>query len=110
MRIFKMKKLKIIGSGNKGKRNFFVFEKKDIIFSAFPLLLISLGFKNIGVYEDYQESPPTIEDMKNSIENFSNEEYDIDLIYTSNRIILIVRTDISNREKLILAIKKISYY
>ena len=71
--------------------------------------MISLGFKDIGIYEDYQESPPKIEDMENSIENFSNEEYDIDLIYTSNRVILIIRTDVSNREKLIPAINKISH-
>ncbi len=104
-----MEKLKIVGAGNKKRRNFFVFEKSDAIFSIFPMFLISLGFKDIGIYEDYQESLPKIEDMGNSIENFSNEEYDIDLIYTSNRIIFIIRTDEGNREKLIPAIKKISH-
>jgi hypothetical protein len=103
-------KLKLVGSGNEGNRNFFILSKEDSFFSLFPLFLIGCGIKNIGIYEDYQEDKPDINSFNNKIENFKNEEYDIDLIYTSDKIILIVRTDISNREKLLFGIKKISKF
>ena len=100
------KKLKLIGSGNEGARNFFILSKEDSFFSLFPLFLIGCGIKNIGIYEDYQEDKPNINSFNNKIENFNNEDYDIDVIYTQDRIILIVRTDISNRDDLLFGIKK----
>ncbi len=103
-----MTKLKLIGSGNEGRRNFFILSKEDSFFSSFPLLLIGCGFKSIGIYEDYQEDKPNINLFNNKIEHFQNEDYDIDLIYTQDKLILIVRTDVSNREKLLFGIKKIA--
>jgi len=100
-------KLRLVGSGNKGERNFFILTKEKSFFSLFPLFLINCGFKNIGVYEDYQEEEPNIDIFSNKIEHFQNENYDIDLIYTSNRVILIVRTAETNRNKLIKAINRI---
>ncbi len=103
-------KLKLIGSGNEDNRHFFILSKEDSFFSLFPLFLIGCGIKNISVYEDYQEDKPKISSFNNIIENFKNEEYDIDVIYTHNRIVLIVRTDRSNRDKLLVGIKKISEF
>lgn len=101
-----MSKLKLIGSGNEENRNFFILNKEDSFFSLFPIFLIGCGIKNIGIYEDYQEEKPNINQFTNKIENFRNEKYDIDIIYTNDRIILIVRTEISNRDKLLSGIKK----
>lgn len=103
-----IKKLKLIGSGNKDKRNFFVLSKEESFFSLFPLFLINCGFKNIGIYEDYQEEKPDLNNFNNKIEHFQNENYDIDLIYTTNRIIIIIRTNFSNREKLLQGIKNLA--
>jgi hypothetical protein len=102
------KKMKLIGSGNEGERSFFILSKDYSFFSSFPLFLMGCGFNDIGIYEDYQEDKQDIKKFNNKIEHFQNEEYDIDLIYTSDRIILIVRTDKSNREKLLIGIKKIA--
>lgn len=101
-------KLKLIGSGNEGNRNYFIFNKDNSFFSSFPLFLIGCGFKEIREFEDYQIDVPDINSIKNKIEYFKNEEYDIDLIYTSDKIILIVRTNIANRYILLNGIKKIA--
>ena len=103
-------KLKLIGSGNEKRRNFFILSKEESFFSLFPLFLIGCGFKNIAIFEEYQENKPDIKIFNNNINHFQNEDYDIDLIYTQNKIILIVRTDISNREKLIFGIKKMAEF
>jgi len=102
------KKLRLIGSGNDKKRNFFILNKEKSFFSLFPLFLISCGFKNIKEYEDYQEEKPDIDEFTNRVEHFKNQEYDIDLIYTQNRIILIIRTEEKNRDNLISGIKRIA--
>ncbi|GEM_PF-1760891 len=101
-------KLRLIGSGNEGRRNFFILSKEESFFSVFPLFLIGCDIKRIGIYEAYQEDRPDISKFENKIEHFSNNEYDIDVIYTNNRIILIVRTDSTNRNKLLNGIKKIA--
>lgn len=98
-------KLKLIGSVNEGKRNVFILSKEKKFISLFPLFLINCGFKDIGIYEDYQEEEPDMNNLTDKIQHFQNEEYDIDLVYTLNRIILIIRTEVNNREKLILKIK-----
>ena len=51
-----------------------------------------------------------INQIKNYIENFKNELYDLDVIYTQDKIIIIVRTDEGNRNKLLNSINKISTY
>lgn len=110
MKNLELKKLKLIGSGNEKERNFFILNKNNSFFSLFPLFLIGCGFKQIGIYEDYQEDKPDIKTFKNKIEHFQNDDYDIELIYTQDRIILIVRTDISNKEKLLFGIKKMAVF
>ncbi|MEW5896336.1 MAG: hypothetical protein AB1668_01470 [Nanoarchaeota archaeon] len=103
-----IKQLKLFGSGNEDRRNFFVLSKEYSFFSLFPLFLVNCGFKNIGIYEDYQEEKPDINTFNNRIEHFQNQTYDIDLIYTRNRILLIVRTDPSNQKRLLKGIQKIA--
>lgn len=90
-------KLKLLGTGNKENRFFYIFEKDKIFFSLFPKFLIGCDFENLGLYEDED-----ISFSENKVENFKNDFYDIDVIFTCNRVILIIRTD--EREALISGI------
>ena len=54
------KKLRVIGSGNKEGRFFFIFNKEESFFGLFSSFLINCGFRNLGIYEDYQEEKPDI--------------------------------------------------
>lgn len=103
-----MNKMKLTGSGNEEGRFFYIFDKSANFFSLFPRFLLGCGFENIGVYEDYQEKPPAIDNFKNKIEHFKNEEYDIDVVFTHDKIMLIVRTEEKNRENLLSGIQSIS--
>lgn len=102
------KKLKVIGSGNKEGRFFFIFNKEESFFGLFSSFLINCGFRNLGIYEYYQEEKPDIKLFNNKVENFKNEEYDIDIIYTNNSIILIIRTNQENYKSLMSGIEKIA--
>src|SRR3989344_3561556 len=103
-----IKKLRLVGTGNNDKRSFYIFEKNNSFFSLFSIFLISLGFKDIKDYEYYNDDKTDINKLKNYIENFKNELYDLDVIYTQDKIIIIVRTDEGNRNKLLNSINKIS--
>ena len=105
-----IKKLRLVGTGNNDKRSFYIFEKNNSFFSLFSIFLISLGFKDIKDYEYYNDDKIDINKLKNYIENFKNELYDLDVIYTQDKIIIIVRTDEGNRNKLLNSINKISTY
>lgn len=105
-----IKKLKLVGSGNEGERSFFILTKGQSFFSLFPIFLIGCGFKDLGIYEYIKENKENISTFHNKVEYFRNENYEIDLIYTNDRIILIVRTDINNRKNLIEGIKKIAEF
>lgn len=97
---------KLIGSGNQEGRSFFIFNKDSSFFARFSLFLIGCGFRELGVYEDYAQEIPQLEEMNHYIDNIKNEEYDIDIILTQDRIILIIRHDLKFREKLVSGIKR----
>ena len=101
-------KMKLVGSGNSDGRFFYIFDKNMNFFSLFPKFLLGCGFKDLGVYEDYQEKVPNINKIENRIENFKNSEYDIDVIYTQDKIMLIIRTEEKNRNNLIFGISSMS--
>lgn len=101
-------KLKLIGSGNKEGRYYYIFNKDNTFFSLFPKFLIGCDFENLGVYEDYQEKNQNITNFENKIEHFKNNNYDIDVIFTHNKIILIVRTNEENKKNLLLGITSMS--
>lgn len=97
--------MKLISSGNKGKWNYFMFNKDINFFSLFSKFLLGCGIKNLNEYEEYLEELPEIDSFKNKIDHFENEKYDIDIIFTETRIIVTIRTDIKNRENLVKGIK-----
>ena len=100
--------MKLTGSGNEDGRFFYIFDKDITFFSLFPKFLLGCGFEDLGVYEEYQEKLPNINNFKNKIEHFKNNEYDIDIIYTHDKIILIIRTEEKNRNYLISGISSMS--
>lgn len=101
-------KIKLISTGNEEGRSYYIFEKDNSFFSLFPKFLLGCGFNNLKEYEDYQDNFPDIGDFENKVEHFKNDEYDIDVVFTSNRIILIIRTSEDNRSNLISGIEKIT--
>ena len=102
------RKLRLVGSGSKEGRFFFVLEKAESFISLFPRFLLGCGFRNLGVYEDYQEEMPDINRFINKVEHFKNSAYDVDVIYTQDKIVLIIRTSEANKEQLINGIEKMA--
>lgn len=105
-----MKKLKMISSGTDNNRVFFIVEKNNSFFDLFPMFLVSCGFSNIGVFGQYQMTRPEIHRIYNKLDRFWNEEYDIDLVFGSDKIFVLVRTDEGNREMLVDSFRKIAEF
>lgn len=97
--------MKLIGSGNKEERSYYIFEKDKTFFSLFPKFLLGCGFENLKEYEDYQEKIPDINTFENKVENFKNQNYDIDIVFTHNRIIIIIRTKQENKKNVATGIQ-----
>lgn len=102
-----MEKLKLFARGNEKDRNFFIIEKNQTFFSLFPKFLLNCGFRNNIYLDEYQDNAPRIDDFIDMQENFKNENYDIDLIYGKDKIILIIRTSVNLRDKLTEGIQSI---
>lgn len=101
-----MKPLKLVGLGNNNEyqRSYFVFELQELFKEYFNKILEKLELKD----RIYEEQLP-LSDRSNQIDHFKNEEFDIDVVYTQDKIILIVRAEPQNLEKfksLILAYSK----
>ena len=94
-------KLILKGTGNENNRNYYIFEKNEIFFSLFFKFLINCKITNLGEYEDYQETTPDIKWYKNKVDHFQNEEYDIDVVFSDDRIVLLIRCDESLRDNLV---------
>lgn len=105
-----MKKLKMISSGTDNNRVFFIVEKNSLFFDLFPVFLVSCGFRNIGVFSQYQMTRPSIHRIYNKIDRFWNEKYDIDLVFGSDKIFVLVRTDENNREILVDQFRRIAEF
>lgn len=105
-----MNKLKLIGMGNSGKRNYFVFKKDNSFFSLFPNFLESLGLDKVSVLYEHSEEPQDINDLIDIQANVKNDKFDLDIIFGEDKFIVIIRTDEVNRDKLISELKKIATY
>jgi hypothetical protein len=102
-----IKKLKLTGSGNKEGRSFFIMEKKKEFFPLFSNFLINCGIQDPNFVDEYSENAPNINNFIDRVYHFQNEKYDLDLILTEGKIILIVRTNKSNLVTLRKGIEKI---
>lgn len=98
-----MKTLKLIGLGNdqQNNRSYFFLEKSNLFLKYFNEILEKIGISRL-IYDELGQ----IEEKENELEHFKNDNFDIDVIYTSNRIIILVRAsqeDLERFKSLILA-------
>ena len=91
-----MKTLKLIGLGNDefNKRSSFILEQSEFFQKDFNKILEKIKIKDMI----YDEQLP-IKSRMNEIDHFKNEDYDIDVVYTIDTIILIVRAKQENLER-----------
>lgn len=99
-----MKKLKLFGLGNEGERSYFILSKEQSFLSLFPKFLLGCGIDDFYTFEENKK----IKDYVNIIQHFQNNKYNIDVIYTQDRIFLTVRTDEKNRENLMKGIQNMT--
>ena len=101
-----MKSLVLVGLGNDedNRRSYFVIKKEDSFKESFNEILEKLRLEPPIPIE---QSP--ISELENELDHHVNKEFDLDVIYTHDRIILIVRAKPENLERfksLILAYSK----
>ncbi len=90
-----MKKLILsgLGSNEEQKRSYFIFEKPDYP-KAFNEFWERLGF---GLF--YYDEEGSIKEDCNRVNHFRDDKFDIDVVYTQDKIILIVRGEWVDLEK-----------
>ena len=101
-----MKSLVLVGLGNddEDKRSYFFIRKEDSFRESINEKLEKLKLGHPILIE---EGP--ISELENKLDHYINNEFDLDVIYTSDKIILIVRAKPTNLERfksLILAYSK----
>ena len=91
-----MKSLVLVGLGNDedNHRSYFVIRKEDSFKESFNELLEKL---KLGPPIPIEQSP--ISELENELDHYLNNEFDLDVIYTHDRIILILRAEPKNLER-----------
>ena len=84
-----------LGIEESNKRAFFVFKKDNQFREIFNDIL-----EKIGLPESIPVEQSEISEIENVLEHYRNVDFDIDLVYTKNQIIMIVRSEVVNLEKL----------
>jgi hypothetical protein len=102
-----MKSLSLVGLGNDehNKRSYFILKKDELFKKYFNEILGKLGLFPL-IYDEQG----LIDDFINQLNHYKNDYFDIDVIYTVDRIIIIVRANIEKLEmfkSLILAYSEI---
>jgi len=102
-----MKYLKLIGLGNdeKNKRSNFILKKENLFGKSFNEILDKLN-----LYSPIYDEQGSIEKLENKLDHFKNADFDIDVVYTKDRIVIIVRAEQKNLERfksLLLAYAKL---
>ena len=101
-----MPTLTLIGIGNENGRSYFILAKENLFRNYFNEILDKLDIKD-QIYEEQG----VIEERVNETDHFKNEKFDIDVIYTETRIIILVRANTKNLKEfksVILAYSKMS--
>lgn len=105
----------LLGTGNDGYRYRYEFEKKKEFKELFNKFMQELGFEEEQLYffnHDYKQNengeeiavPRDVTKIENSIENYKNKDFDIDVVYFNKFIFLIIRT--KKHEVLVKALTK----
>jgi len=93
-----MNKPKLLGTGNEDGRIFYIIEKKQEFFPLFSKFLINCDLTDNIFLEEYELKVPDIMKWVDYLYHFKNSSYDIDLIFTKEKIILIIRAEEDNLE------------
>jgi hypothetical protein len=93
-----MKKIKLLGIGNTNERHYFIFEKTLEFFPAFLKFFEQTKVSKTGSFYDYDENNTDLESHTDIIENTHNEEYDIDIFFGKDKIIVVIRTEIEKKQ------------
>ena len=88
----------LVGIGNDGYRYRYSFEKSEGFKPLFCQFLFRLGFKGEAddYFTDYESEFPKkgkVKNLNDIVWNFKNENFDVDVFYGLEEIILIVRTN-----------------
>ena len=91
-----MKSLVLLGLGNneENKRSYFIFQKEDLFRETFNEILEKLNLEPLIPIE---QCP--ISEIENKLDHYKNDEFDLDVVYTHDRIIFIVRGEPKNLER-----------
>lgn len=81
-----MKTLKLFGIGTHKNRGYFILEKDESFRDSFNKIL-----EKIGSAKELYKEEGSIKEMNNKLENYTAGDFDIDIVYTSDRIIVIAR-------------------
>ena len=114
-----MNKLKLIGLGNFGKRSSFDFSREEInrFFSIFPIFLDNLNLEKTSFF--FEENHPIesigsdkhiIDKEYSNLDHCENGQFDMDIIFLSKIIKIVIRHKEVDRDKIINEIKKIADY
>ena len=104
-----MKPLQMLGLGTEEGRSYFILKKENLFSKHFNEILEKLNISDRVYDKKYDRILDSIEERENRIEHFRNKEFDIDVVYTKDRIILLVRANNAKLEQfksLILAYAK----
>lgn len=104
-------KLRLLGASRDPGRSLFIFYKDESFLEVFPQFLFRCGMRDLGSYGNESLS---VEDrglimVENGSHHFQNDGYDIDVIYTFDRIFLIVRTAPENQDQLSKQVLSMTY-
>tara|TARA_Y100000310_G_C20637266_1_gene791857 strand:+ start:442 stop:756 length:315 start_codon:yes stop_codon:yes gene_type:complete len=87
-----MEKPKIIGLGNKEGRSFYILEKDISFFPFFSRFLMNCRI-NDPTFTGFENEILDINDWTDRLYNFKNLDYDIDLFFGKNSIIITIRAE-----------------
>ena len=106
------KQCKLIGTGNDGFRYEYNFNKCEDFKNIFSKFLLGLSFEYREVAEifsrydeDEKKVQEKIKDIKGSVRNYKNKNFDIDVFYGKKIISLVIRT--KNKNKLIKVVDRL---
>ena len=90
-----MKSLVLVGLGSneENKRSYFILEKEELFISYFNEIL-----EKLKLFPKIIKEEGIVEEFENKINHYKNNDFDLDVIYTKNKIILIVRAEPTNLE------------
>ena len=101
-------KLKLYSMRRIDDKTIFKVEKRQAFFKEFRVLLKNLGFReaNYWHFDHANQTEGNIHHLNNFCDEFRNKNHDLDIIFTSERVIIILRSSAQNRMKFVEELMK----